>query len=108
MFDQPERTFSSGCIRIEHPEELAEILLRSKQDWNRAAIDAALETDVTRTVFLDKPIPVLLMYLTVVAFDGGRTFGFYRDVYKRDAQLQAALDAGFKFVAPVGMPDTGV
>lgn len=107
LFDQADRTFSSGCIRVEHPVELAEILLRSTPGWDRTAIDAALATNATQTVLLDKPVPVLLLYLTVVAFDDGHDFAFYRDVYGRDAQLQAALDAPFTYVAPTGMPDAG-
>jgi len=62
---------------------------------------------VTRIVSLARPMPVLVVYLTVVAFDEGRDFAFYGDVYKRDAQLRAALDAGFTYVPPAGMPAPG-
>jgi hypothetical protein len=47
------------------------------------------------------------MYLTVVAFDEGRDFAFYHDVYQRDAQLLAALNASFTYVPPAGMPVPG-
>jgi L,D-transpeptidase YcbB len=105
LFDKPDRTFSSGCIRVENPLELAELLLQSKPGWDRPAIEAAIATDVTQTVFLAEPVPVLLVYLSVVAFDDGRDFAFYRDVYRRDAQLRDALDAAFVYVPPAGMPD---
>jgi murein L,D-transpeptidase YcbB/YkuD len=88
---------------VEHPLELAVILLRDNPGWDRAALDAAIATDTTRTVFLDRPVPVLLLYLTMVAFDGGREFAFYRDVYDRDPRLERALDAPFKYVAPHGL-----
>jgi len=107
LFDQPDRTFSSGCIRVEHPLELADILLASKPGWDRAAIEAAIATNATRTVALDKTMPVFVLYLTVVAFDEGHDFAFYRDAYRRDAQLLAALDAGFTYVPPAGMPAPG-
>jgi murein L,D-transpeptidase YcbB/YkuD len=107
LFDQPERTFSSGCIRVEHPLELAELLLQSKPGWDHNAIEAAVATNVTRTVLLDEPMPVMLMYLTAIAFDDGRNFAFYRDVYQRDKQLLAALDAGFTYVPPAGMMGAG-
>jgi L,D-transpeptidase YcbB len=107
LFEKPDRVFSSGCIRVENPLELAGILLQSKPGWDRAAIEAAIATEVTRTVFLDETIPVLLLYLSVVAFDNGREFAFYRDVYRRDAQLRAALDQDFVYVPPDGMPDFG-
>jgi L,D-transpeptidase YcbB len=108
LFAQPDRTFSSGCIRVENPLELAAILLRTKPEWTRAAIDAAIDAGTTKTVFLDEPVPVLLLYLTAIAFDEGRDFAFYRDVYGRDAQLLKALNADFVYVAPQGMPDFGV
>ena len=103
LFDRPDRTFSSGCIRVEHPLDLAVILLRDNPGWDRAALDAAIAAGTTRTVFLDHPVPVLLLYLTVVAFDGGREFAFYRDVYGRDPRLGRALDAPFEYVPPHGL-----
>jgi murein L,D-transpeptidase YcbB/YkuD len=103
LFDRADRTFSSGCIRVEHPLELAAILLRDNPGWDRAALEAAIATGTTRTVFLQHPVPVLLLYLTVVAFDGGRDFAFYRDVYGRDPRLERALDAPFEYVPPHGL-----
>jgi murein L,D-transpeptidase YcbB/YkuD len=91
LFEQSERTFSSGCIRVERPLELAELLLAGQNGWSRAAIDKALESRVTRTVKLDKPVPILIMYLTAIAEPDGQV-RFYRDVYKRDAALLQALD----------------
>ena len=103
LFERGNRTFSSGCIRVEHPLELAAILLRDNPDWDRAALDAAVASDTTRTVFLEHPVPVLLLYLTAVAFDAGRDFAFYQDVYRRDAAVQRALDADFRYVPPHGL-----
>ena len=107
LFEKTDRSFSSGCIRIENPLDLAEILLRNKPEWNRAAIDAAIAEGTSKTIYLDQPIPVLVMYLTAIAFDDGRDFAFYRDVYERDAALSKALNAGFVYVPPKGMPDFG-
>lgn len=107
LFEKPDRTFSSGCIRIENPLDLAEILLQNKPEWSRAAIDAAIADGTTKTVDLDQPIPVLVLYLTAIAFDDGRDFAFYRDVYGRDAALWKALNTDFVYVPPQGMPDLG-
>ena len=48
LFEQSERAFSSGCIRIENPLELATLLLEGQKGWDRAAIDRAVETGATQ------------------------------------------------------------
>ena len=56
LFDQTERTFSSGCIRIENPLQLAELLLNDEEKWNRQKIEEALATDKTQTIYLPEPV----------------------------------------------------
>ncbi len=99
LFDRSERTFSSGCIRVERPLELAELLLAGQNGWDRAAIDEVLESRVTKTVHLAKPVPILIMYLTALAEPDGQV-RFYRDVYKRDAALLRALDGDLVMDVP--------
>ncbi len=94
LFDRSERTFSSGCIRVERPLELAELLLRDAPDWDRAAIDRAVASGQTRTVFLPRPMPVLLLYWTAGLGPDGE-FVFHEDVYGRDPAVLAALNRRF-------------
>src|SRR5262249_50720257 len=54
LFDKSDRAFSSGCIRVENPLELATLLLEGQKDWDRAGIDAAIAAGKTRTVTLQK------------------------------------------------------
>ena len=42
LFSRDERAFSSGCIRVEHPFELAEILLRADPKWTRESLQRAV------------------------------------------------------------------
>lgn len=91
LFANGQRTFSSGCIRVERPRELAELLLDDPQQWSRAGIDAAIDTLKTQTVMLRKPVTLLLAYWTVDLREDGRV-GFRPDVYGRDAPLLAALE----------------
>ena len=101
LFDRPERTFSSGCIRTENPFDLAELLLEGQAGWDRAAIDALVASGETRTVVLEKPITVMLLYGTV-GFDPDWGVVFYRDVYDRDGKILEELDEGFRFRPPAG------
>jgi L,D-transpeptidase YcbB len=100
LFDRVDRSFSSGCIRLEDPLELAEILLAESGNWDRAAIDRALADGRPRTVTLPRALTVLLIYATVVPENGQLLF--VPDVYNRDARLLAALEEDFTFSPPAG------
>ncbi|MBD3235773.1 MAG: L,D-transpeptidase family protein [Candidatus Eisenbacteria bacterium] len=90
VFARAERTLSSGCIRVEHPLELAELLLRTEPDWLRDRIEAAVAARVERTVSLSRPVAVHLLYWTAWV-DADGVVQFRRDVYERDARLAVAL-----------------
>ncbi|HET6628566.1 MAG TPA: L,D-transpeptidase family protein [Woeseiaceae bacterium] len=94
LFSTTERAFSHGCIRVENPLELAEILLRPN-GWNRPAIDDVLASGKTSTVWLAEPLPILLLYWTANVDPDG-TVHFYRDVYGRDPPIAKALDGPFR------------
>ncbi len=91
LFRQPERAFSSGCIRVEHPLELAERLLQHNAGWDHKRLLHALESSVTHSVSLSRPIDIFLMYWTVEVADDG-TVQFHDDIYGRDPALVQALD----------------
>jgi murein L,D-transpeptidase YcbB/YkuD len=90
LFAKSARAFSSGCIRIEKPIELAEYVLHSDSKWNRDAILAAIDRRVEQTVQLREPIPVHVLYWTAWA-DVSGTVNFREDVYSRDKPLAEAL-----------------
>lgn len=90
LFEKSTRTFSSGCIRVENPLDLAELVLKDTLQWSRRNIEAAIATGKTTTVSLPRRIPVFLLYLTAVA-EGEEVF-FREDVYGRDGSLLKALD----------------
>jgi len=96
LFDRADRAFSSGCIRVEKPFELAELLLKDPETWNREEIEKAIESGKTRTVFLPKPVPVLLFYWTVEIGPDGEVH-FKKDLYGRDEAVLEGLNGEFKF-----------
>jgi murein L,D-transpeptidase YcbB/YkuD len=91
LFAKPERTYSSGCIRLEKPIELAQYLLRDDPRWTRENILSAVERRSEQTVQLSKKIPVHLLYWTAWVTDDGATH-FRKDIYGRDKKVQDALD----------------
>ena len=90
LFEKTARAFSSGCIRIEKPIELAEYVLRGDGKWNRDAILSAIDRLVEQTVQLPEPIPIHLLYWTAWADTAG-TINFREDIYGRDKPLAQAL-----------------
>lgn len=99
LFAKSDRSLSHGCIRVEDPLHLADLILGDRLGWNRQKIDALVATGKLQSVGLKNKLPVLLLYWTVdPTFDGGARF--YRDLYGRDPKLLAALNAPFKPVPP--------
>jgi murein L,D-transpeptidase YcbB/YkuD len=95
LFSRSKRTFSSGCIRVENPLEFAEVLLNDPGNWNIEKIEQLIESAKTKTVHLDKPLPVFLLYWTAfVNYDG--TVHFREDIYERDKPILKDLDSGFR------------
>jgi len=92
LFEESQRDFSHGCIRIEHPIALAAYLLRQNPRWTRDSILSALGDAVDRAVPLPEPMPIHLLYWTAWA-DGDGTIEFRRDIHDRDAPLWKALRA---------------
>jgi murein L,D-transpeptidase YcbB/YkuD len=96
LFDRSSRGFSHGCIRVQNPTRLAEVIFRDiEQDpkWTPEAIQAAIDTNRNQIVPLARTIPVHIAYITVFANKDG-TVNFRRDVYGRDARLMALLNQG--------------
>jgi murein L,D-transpeptidase YcbB/YkuD len=87
LFDRTIRAYSSGCVRIDRPLELATLLISRDQGRDPAEvqtwIDGIMRTTRTEVVRLEQPMPVHLEYFTVwVAPDG--IVEFYGDIYRRD------------------------
>ncbi|HET9250950.1 MAG TPA: L,D-transpeptidase family protein [Candidatus Eisenbacteria bacterium] len=101
LFEHSRRTFSSGCIRVERPLDLAEWVLDDRSKWNARGIRTVVETGKLTTVMLKEPLPVLLLYWTVNIDDQGLV-RFSDDVYDRDAPVLRALDAPYRPVLRQG------
>lgn len=83
FFKKGERLFSAGCVRLEDAPRLARWLFGKPLSAKGATPE--------QQVYLPKPVPVFITYLTVSADAEGQLV--YRDdVYARDGSALASLD----------------
>ncbi len=94
-FWQRNRPLSSGCIRLKRPEVLARHLLEEK-GWGDTDIAEAMAAGTPQRVYLERPLPVHVLYWTAWVDDNDRV-NFREDIYGRDRDLLQAL-----FAAPSG------
>jgi L,D-transpeptidase YcbB len=91
LFTADQRTFSSGCIRVERPLDLAAVLLEGQETWTASRIQETVDAKQSQTVFLTTPLPVLIVYWTVSVGAAG-DLRFAKDVYSLDPAVLRALD----------------
>jgi murein L,D-transpeptidase YcbB/YkuD len=89
-FEAEARAFSSGCVRVERPFELAERLLAEPDKWNPDSIQRVIATGKITNVTLAQKVPVLLTYWTAWV-DKADELSFRPDIYKQDAEWLAQL-----------------
>ena len=97
LFAPDERTFSSGCIRVESALDLAAVLLEGT-DWTREKVQQVVDSGKTQTILLERPMPVVIVYWTISVGESGLV-RFARDVYGYDPRVARALDAPVRSAA---------
>ena len=97
-FAQNVRTYSHGCIRVQNPRKLAELLLHNDKGWSNSRVDRILANGTNSSVKLNTKIPVHITYLTAVIDDNGnlKTYG---DYYGHDRRISAALNGKAHLIA---------
>jgi L,D-transpeptidase YcbB len=96
LFSKARRDFSHGCIRLEKPADLAVWVLRNNPGWDAERVRAAMNGNETQQVNLAHPIPVLIVYATVIVTEDGMVH-FYDDIYGHDAELEKVLEKGYPY-----------
>ncbi len=90
LFAKQERSFSSGCVRLERPAELARWLLERDGSRDAGRVNELIRSGQTTTVYLKTPVPAYIVYFTAFVGDDGAVH-FRRDVYGRDGAIVEAL-----------------
>jgi L,D-transpeptidase YcbB len=98
VFNRRKRTLSHGCVLVEKPVALAEYVLHGQDDWDEKKVREAMRTvypadqeegEDGRTVSLERPVPVYIVYLTAFVRDG--VLHFRGDPYRKDREPIAKL-----------------
>lgn len=111
LFSNHERSFSSGCIRVEQPFDLADALLEGNSEWSPQSLRELVRSSESHKVVLQTPVPVYLQYWTAWVDDRGLR-QFRPDIYNRDGRLLARLystpaEAGYPAARATGSASPG-
>jgi murein L,D-transpeptidase YcbB/YkuD len=96
FFAKSRRDFSHGCIRLEKPADLAVWVLRDIPGWDMERVRGAMNGTPNQQVNLAHPIPVFIVYGTVVVTEDGIVH-FYDDIYGHDTALEKVLAKGYPY-----------
>ncbi len=92
LFEESERNFSHGCIRIEDPVWLASYLLKDEPQWNKKKLYEAIYRQEEKSILLKEKLPVFILYFTTWVDEKG-TIHFLKDIYDHDKQLKSILES---------------
>jgi L,D-transpeptidase YcbB len=95
MFRTGQRTHSHGCLRVQKPMELAEMILKEDKGWDKAKV-AELDRSgpMNNEIAIEKRIPIHLVYFTAWVADDGR-LKIFGDVYGHEKRVTQALDGNW-------------
>lgn len=89
-FDRKRRAFSHGCIRVEHAETLAALLMTNDNQASQIPLmEKAMSVYKKQKFPFKKPIPILVTYLTTTV--EGRLIVQHEDLYQWDKALAAKM-----------------
>jgi L,D-transpeptidase YcbB len=102
FFQKSVRAIGHNCVRMEKPQQFAEVLLAEDKRWPASQVKDLWDKSVNSPVTLDHKIPVHMTYFTAVV-DGTGKVATFADLYGLDNKLATALfgnASGFPLPAP--------
>ena len=94
LFNQANRAYSHGCIRLEDAQKMAQYLLRKQSEWTPEKVQEAMNSNKEQYVKLQKPVPVVINYFTAWADENGQMH-FRNDIYKHDEKTARRMFTGY-------------
>ena len=90
LFTKRSRSLSSGCIRVQNPEILAEYVFDDQKTWPLTRIQENMNGTRTSNIAVESPVKIYITYFTV--FEGADgSLKFMPDIYKQDESIWLAL-----------------
>ncbi|MGZ8414288.1 MAG: L,D-transpeptidase family protein [Gemmatirosa sp.] len=96
-FAKADRAASHGCIRLQHPDQLAQLVLGWSADSVQHLMNRGPDNHAVR---LSAKIPVYIVYFTAYGRDG--QLHFADDLYGRDDALERQIAEATERAAPAG------
>ncbi len=92
LFDHTARAYSHGCMRVQNPDQYAEVLLGVSQpeDKYTAKRISSMYGSSERTITFKRPIPVYITYQTAFVDEAGKAQS-RADIYGLDKDVLAVL-----------------
>ena len=89
-FNRTNRAESHGCVRVQNPRRLAEVLLRKDRGWSAGKTGSHFAGGYNHRVNLNNKVPVHITYFTAWVDEKGslRTYG---DLYGHDGRMASAM-----------------
>ncbi len=91
-FKRNNRALSSGCVRLERPQELADFVLEPNTNWSSEKKQRVMDSMKQTEIWASSPLPVYILYQTVWLGSKGQVV-YGNDLYEHDRELLAALRA---------------
>ena len=88
LFGSGVRAFSHGCMRVQNPVRLAEVLLAHDKGWSSDKVQTYVRSG--GEIKLSTEIPVHVTYFTAHVDDTGKV-QYFPDIYGLDSRIATAL-----------------
>ncbi len=96
-FKNEIRAYSHGCVRVQYPLQLAEIILESdKNEYNIDSVNTYVNKKEQKRITLNTKIPVHIQYFTC-GTDSNNNIIFYKDIYGLDRKLEELMGLSIQF-----------
>lgn len=90
LFEEGNRSFSHGCIRVEEPIKLAKFLLRNDASFTDKEINTLIQSKKKIYVKVKNKVSVYIAYFTAWVDREGK-LNFREDIYHNDEKMKALL-----------------
>ncbi len=90
LFYKADRAQSSGCVRMQDPERMAQFALKNRKGWANGDLKKIIASKKMTDLYTNDHVTVYLLYYTVWLGEAGQII-YGRDIYNNDQRLLESL-----------------